>query len=451
MRKVLVIASRDYQAAVRTKAFIVSLVVMPVLMLGGIVVQTVLKDVQDTADQRVVVLDGTGGTVAKALEEAAAKRNAKEVTDPRTGKQVKPKFLVESKPVADWSPDQLSNERFELSERVRKGNLLGFVEISPDVLKPAQNRPGPAGSTRSPDSAVTYFSNRPTYLAFQHWVAGVINEEVQARRFAESGINLDRVKSMLRPVEVDAKGLVSRDAKTGRISEAGKQDRAMAVAVPAVLVMLMFMMVIIGASPLLQSVVEEKTLRIAEVLLGSVTPFQLMLGKLLGVVGVSLTLSAVYLGGAYWAAARFGVADRVSTGLLAFFVVFQVLAVLMYGSLFIAVGAACTDLRETQSLLMPVMLLLVFPMFFLGYVLQNPSSNLSVALSFFPPATPMLMMVRQSIPPGIAVWQSALGVVVLLATTLTFVWAAGRIFRVGILLQGKGARVGEMLRWVVHG
>ena len=112
----------------------------------------------------------------------------------------------------------------------------------------------------------------------------------------------------------------------------------------------MFLVVMVGATPLIQGVIEEKMQRIAEVLLGSVSPFELMAGKLLGMLGVSLTLAAVYLGGCYAALSRFGFTEYLPPDLLAWFLVFQVLAVLMYGSLFIAVGAACTDAKESQAL-----------------------------------------------------------------------------------------------------
>ncbi|HZY88882.1 MAG TPA: ABC transporter permease, partial [Gemmataceae bacterium] len=200
-----------------------------------------------------------------------------------------------------------------------------------------------------------------------------------------------------------------------------------------------------------QGVVEEKMQRIAEVLLGSVRPFQLMLGKLLGMTGVSLTMAAVYLGGALWAAHRYGFAEYVPAELLVWFFVFQTLASLMYGSLFIAIGAACTDMRETQNFLWPVMLLATMPMFVIVNVLQEPSSAVSTGLSFFPFATPSLMIARQAVPPGVPWWQPALGAAGVLLTTLLCVWAAGRVFRVGLLMQGKGARLGEVARWVFRG
>jgi ABC-type Na+ efflux pump permease subunit len=283
----------------------------------------------------------------------------------------------------------------------------------------------------------------------------VLDEYLQrtryGREFSNSAPPLEEVRRIFRPVHVASAGLIRKNARTGDLEPAAAEDRVTAVLVPALMMALMFMMVIIGASPLLQSVVEEKTLRIAEVLLGSVTPWQLMLGKLLGTVGVSLTLGLVYLAGGLWAATHFGFSERISSGMLGFFLAFQVLAVLMYGSIFIAIGAACSDLRETQSMLLPVMFVLVLPMFVLGYVIQFPNSPIATALSFFPTATPMMMTIRQGIPPGIPLWQSLVGMAVVILTTVVFVWAAGRIFRVGILMQGKGARIGEMLRWVVRG
>jgi ABC-type Na+ efflux pump permease subunit len=176
-----------------------------------------------------------------------------------------------------------------------------------------------------------------------------------------------------------------------------------------------------------------------------------MLGKLLGMTGVSLTMAAVYLGGALWAAYHYEFAEYVPAGLLVWFFVFQVLASLMYGSLFIAIGAACSDMRETQNFLWPVMFLAMLPLFVIVSVLQEPNSAVSTGLSFFPFATPSLMIARQAVPPGIAWWQPTAGAAGVLLTTLLCVWAAGRVFRIGLLMQGKGARLGEIARWVFRG
>ncbi len=139
------------------------------------------------------------------------------------------------------------------------------------------------------------------------------------------------------------------------------------------------------------------------------------------------------------------------TTTLGWFLAFMSLAILMYGSLFAAIGAAVTDLKEAQSAMLPVTLLAVMPMFVWLTVVKSPTATFSVVLSLIPPATPMLMLMRQAVPPGIALWQPLLGMALVLVTTVACVFAAGRIFRIGILMQGKGANVVQMLKWAVRG
>ena len=129
----------------------------------------------------------------------------------------------------------------------------------------------------------------------------------------------------------------------------------------------------------------------------------------------------------------------------------MVLAIFMYGSLFAAIGSACNDTKDIQSLSMPVMLPMIIPMFMIMPVLREPACAFSTWLSLFPPFTPTLMMLRLSTPAGVPLWQPAVGMAGVLLTTLFTVWAGGRIFRVGLLMQGKPPKLGEILRWAVRG
>jgi ABC-2 type transport system permease protein len=241
------------------------------------------------------------------------------------------------------------------------------------------------------------------------------------------------------------------ESSKGKIKYESQAGQVANVAAPIVMVMLMFMVTLIGTSPIAGNVVEEKQLRIAEVLLGSVTPFELMIGKLLGGAGVSLTLAAIFFGGAYYLAQSFGVSDYVSGQSIGWFFFFIVVGTFMYGSLFAAAGSACSNIKEVQSFLMPVMLLIALPMFVLGPVLQNTSGVVGTTLSFFPLSAPMVMVMRLTIPPGIAIWQPIVAGALTLAATMGLVWAAGRIFRIGILMQGKGANYAAVLRWILRG
>jgi ABC-type Na+ efflux pump permease subunit len=441
MRKVFAVARREYLAAVRTKAFVIGLVMMPLLMTGSLAAQRLFGDYRDTADKHFAVVDRTPGQwLLPAVRREVETYNEKKLKDPQTGKQVQPRFEVKEVPPRGDSPEAVDALREELSNQVRGGELMGFLEIGPAVGTDA----GP-----EEDRQVRYQSNRPTQQDFPRLAGEAVTGAVRRRHGEALGVDPGRLQELLRPVPLVSKGLSTRDA-AGKVVDASEGSRLAPVLLPFALMMLMFVGVLMGATPLMQGVVEEKMQRIAEVLLGSVRPFELMLGKLIGMTGVSLTLSAVYLGGAFWAAVHYGLADSVGVDLVAWFLVFQVLAVLMFGSLFIAVGAACTDMKETQSLLWPVMLLVTLPMFFLGNILQEPNSPVAKALSFFPFATPTLMVARLAVPPGIPAWEPAAGAAVVLATTLACVWAAGRIFRVGILLQGKGAGFVEMTRWVLR-
>ena len=174
----------------------------------------------------------------------------------------------------------------------------------------------------------------------------------------------------------------------------------------------MFFVIMTSAPQLLNSVIEEKMSKISEVLLGSITPFELMMGKLLGNAGIAMVLAALYIGGGYAVAAYYGYADVVSPPLVAgAWRLFLLLAIMLYGSLYMAVGAACNELKDAQSLMMPVMLLSMFPIFVWMAVLKSPSSPLAVGLSLFPPASPFLMLMRMALRPAPPSWQVGLSIV----------------------------------------
>jgi ABC-2 type transport system permease protein len=457
MRKILAIAIREYNAAVRTKSFLISLVVLPIMMGGGLMVQYLLKSYVDTRPRTYAVVDRSPGQqLSLVLEAAVTVRNDKEAYDPKTKELVKPIYTLERVAQSANTPEAIAEQRLELSRRVQAKEIDGFLDIGPRVLDHGPtDLASLAGLKELPtldeQQVLRYQSNRPTYDAFYQWADKVLNLAIEEARGIKAGLPPGKLSLMMRPVPLKPKGLTKQDPATGQIID-GPDDNLIAfILVPAGLIVMMFMMVMIGATPLMQGVVEEKIQRIAEVLLGSVKPFQLMCGKLLGLVGVSLTLTAVYLGGSYLTAYHYDVTHYIPLTIIAWFLLYQVLAVLMYGSLFIAIGAACTDMRETQTLMWPVMLLACIPLFVWVNVVREPNSGFALAVSLFPFATPMLMIGRQAVPPGIGLFQPILGVVLVLLTTAACVYAAGRIFRVGILLQGKGAHFGDLVKWVIRG
>ncbi len=444
MRKMIVVAVREYQAAVRTKAFVISMIAMPILMCGVLIAQTILEDKRDISDRHVAIVDHTG-ELFDAIVEASNERNEQDIKDQgiyetKNGKrkQVMPRFVIERiAPTAD-DPERV---KLNLSNRVRDGELFAFVIIEPDVITPKD------GDSRQ---SIDYHSNSPTSDDFQRWVGFPINNRIKELRFAKAGLDQEVVKKATKWMSIANLGLVSVD-KEGNITKATETNELANIFIPMGMMMLMFMIINIGATPLVHSVLEEKMQRIAEVLLGSIPPFQLMMGKLIGMVGVSLTLAVIYLFGAYFAIRHAGFEEYFPSHLVIWFVTFLALAVLMFGSVFVAIGAAVSDMKESQSALMPVMIVVAMPLFCWIFVVREPTAPLSVILSLIPPATPMLMTIRQAVPPGVPLWQPVVGIVLVLLTTIVCVFAAGRIFRVGILMQGKGANFAQMLRWVIRG
>jgi ABC-2 type transport system permease protein len=173
-----------------------------------------------------------------------------------------------------------------------------------------------------------------------------------------------------------------------------------------------------------------------------------MLGKLLGSVAVSLVLSIAYLGGSLLIARYYHYGGVLTPVMTAWFALYLLLAVLLYGSVFIAIGSAVTDMKDGQGLMTPVMLLFAMPFFVWQPILEAPEGKLATIMSFVPIATPTLMILRLSMPPGPPMWQVALSLLITILTTAAVVWMAGRIFRVGVLMQGKSASFTEMLRWL---
>jgi len=439
MRKTLIVALREYVVSVKTKAFLIGLLMMPLMMGGGFIVGAFMEGRVDTADKRIAIADYTG-RLFDTLDSANRQRNDAAIFtgEGAARKQTLPRFVLEKIDTGGTDMQRLS---LQLSDRIRKGELMAFVLIGPNVIDTNKD-PGQA--------TLNYYSNTPTYNDALGWISVVLNEQIQQLRLVGAAFDPKVVRQLTQRVAVGNLGLVKTDA-AGNIISAEETNQLANFLVPFAMMFLMFMVIMATTAPLLNSTLEEKTQRIAEVLLSSISPFELMAGKLIGIMGVSLTMAAVYLSGAYAALSRAGYVQFFPWQSIWWFVGFLSLAVLMYGSIFIAIGAAVSDMKEAQSMMTPVMLLVVSPMFVMQNVIREPGSTLSLVLSLFPPATPMLMIIRQTVPPGIPLWQPLLGVALVLLASLVCVFAAGRIFRVGILMQGKGARISEMFRWALRG
>jgi ABC-2 type transport system permease protein len=447
MVKVIAVALREYRAAVHTKAFLIGLVMMPVICAISIVVQLLVNKAENETTKKYAIVDRTG-ELRESLDRAMDRHNTFEILNVETKNREAPIYsLIHIEPSAD-DRESIVAQRLALSQRQAKGEFEGLLEIGKDVFEIL-----PPSASGAPDDRhdIRFQSDKVAERDFPRWAGRVVNSAIQERRFERQSITADDVRRIQTLVPVRQKALTKKNPRTGEIEEASEEARLVSFFLPGALVTLMFVMVLLGAVPAMQGVVEEKQQRIVEVLLGCVTPFQLMLGKLLGVIAVSLTISAVYLGGGYLVALRYGVTSTLPGDVMAWFVFFMVLAVLVYGSLFMAVGAAANDLKELQSLQMPVMMTVTLPVLLLGAVLRDPNGKVALIGSFVPFTAPMLMMARLASPAGVAAWQPIVAAFGVLVASMVCVWAAGRIFRVGLLMQGKGVHLADLARWILRG
>jgi ABC-2 type transport system permease protein len=188
-----------------------------------------------------------------------------------------------------------------------------------------------------------------------------------------------------------------------------------------------------------------------ETLLGAASPFELMTGKVLGSVGVSVTSSLFYVIAGVAAVNALGVAGLLPLTIIPWFYAYLLTDVVMLCAFAAALGACCGTPQDAQNfaivLLMPVLL----PAFMLVTVLRQPNGALATAMSLVPPFTPILMLLRQALPSGVPAWQPWVGLAGALAFAAVTVWAASRIFRVAILMQGKPPKLAEAVRWALKG
>jgi len=433
MRKTLIVAQSEFATLVRSKAFLISLVLMPVVMGVSILLLRATKNSTDNLDRTFAVVDYSG-VIAEPLAAVAGMYNASTPAAAEAGLSRKgPRFIPLIVKPDGRNPEDL---RLELSDRVRKQELFAFVELPADIVDPASG------------AQIRYYSDHPSYNALPQWLKATVNASVLNERFRRASVDRALFIRLTKQAPLEELGLFAR-AGDGRVNAAQQVDAARAYGVPLAVLMLMYITVMSSAPQLLNSVIEEKMSRISEVLIGSVTPFQLMMGKLSGGAAASVLLASIYIAGGlamaeYWG----GYASAVTPALLAWFLLFLVMSLFIFGSLFIAIGAACNDLKDSQNMMTPVMLLVMMPIFTAGSVLRAPDGTLATVLSLIPTAAPFLMMLRISLQPGPPAWQIAASVALMAGTVTLVVWAAGKIFRTGLLMQGKSATMAEMLRWV---
>jgi ABC-2 type transport system permease protein len=431
MRKVLLIIKREYIVRVRTKAFILFTVLMP-LFIGGVVVLPGRLMMRGSGTKHIVIVAADSFLANSIRSELAASRgfDADDAPAAETGKKAgKADFDVSVR----TEPSEALRQ--QLTTQVREGKLDGFAWLETD-----------AATTRK----ATYYARNASDFIQSSLVSRALRIALSQRQLTERGFSLVEAKTVLSPVTLD----------TVHIDKGGtsKSNGLGAIFLPFLLLFAIYMTVLIYGIYVMRSVIEEKSSRVVEVLLGSVTPMQLMAGKIIGVGAVGLTQIGIWtavgsiLGTGSVAMTRQIMGDsmkdaHVTTAALILFPVFFILGYATYACLYAAIGALVNSDEDAQQLQFPVTLPLVFCMVFATVIIRDPNSPLAFWLSMFPLTSPIIMFVRVSVsmPP---VWQIALSMAISVASLYGLIWLTSRIYRVGILMYGKRPGVAEIFKWI---
>lgn len=413
MNKILTVALREYRETVRTKAFLFGAIISPALILGAVLFMGWIEEKTSAGKQvrTVVVADETG------LVAAELTRPAPEPDDHPAPVRFQPRRV---------DPFDADAVRTTARQEIEQGTAFAWLLITRNVLT----------DNASVELIVKEYPDIDTWRAIRRSV----QEAVVHARLVQEGLPPDRVARLSRRPDLD---FVVPSA-----AEGARHDPFTTLMTPFALMFLLWMSVFLVGQGLMTAIVEEKGSRVMEVLLSAVSPLQLMSGKLLGQAAVGLTVLAVYLTVGYVASRHYQMEHLLSGARMGYLVLYFFLAYFFTASVLAAIGAAVNEMREAQSLMGPITFLFVIPLLLWFPINQNPNSILAVVVSFFPPATPFVMLLRLCGSEPVPLVQVVASVVVMVLATLGSLWAAAKIFRVGVLMYGKAPTPREMLRWI---
>jgi ABC-2 type transport system permease protein len=424
MHNAWLVIQREYIERIRSKAFIIMTLLMPVFMASTILIPALLSNMRSGVTRRIVLV-ANNRELAEAIKQQLIAPPITTDTQLRSRKKSEaPRFAVEI------STDTSDAERDKLRHDVSDGKIDGFLWLTDSDLA---NR------------KVVFSAKDVTDFGESIELRNAVQSALVKRQLGQKGMSEPEIESVLKPIDLDSIRI-----------EKGKEG-ASGVAVFLVsftMVMLLYVNVLVYGFAVMRSIIEEKSSRILEVLLSSVTAKQLLAGKIIGVGAVGLTQVAIWLA----IAGAFSLIGLSSTGsalanvhipvigVVAFGVYF-VLGYFLYSTMYAALGSMVNSDQEAQQVQWPAMLPIIFAIVMATPVLQHPNSQLAFWASLFPFFTPILMFVRimAETPP---LWQILLSIVLMLLTTWGLLGLSSRIYRVGILMYGKRPTLPELRKWL---
>jgi len=418
MDKLKAIIKREYLTRVRSKGFIIGTILSPLFMSSFILIPLLLGRSTAPDKYQVVALDQSG--------DALLFNRLKVALSPT--KPGQPRYEISREEIN--SQEDLESRRQALSQRVADKQLDGYFILPRDALRQEE---------------IKFYAKNATGFTNRARLEDALRNAISERRIELDGLDAQRIRNLTKGVELTV------------VNERGESDRGR-VMLAFVLVIFIYITVLLYGVTVMRGVMEEKQSRIIEVLLASVKPFDLMLGKVIGIGLVGLTqylvwavsglaLSALSAVGAI-AVAGFDM-PKVSVSLMIFFMTYYLLGYFLYAALYAMIGAIVSSEDDGQQLLLPVSMTFALSFVLSTLALGNPNGLAVTILSLIPFFGPSVMFLRIALGAAPA-WQIAASIILLVVTIIAVTWIAAKIYRVGVLMYGKRPTLPEVAKWLKY-
>ena len=421
-RKTLAIVRREYVERVRTKAFWIGTLIIPLLFLSYVAV-TIATSRKAGGERKLAVVDTTGRLYAPLVLDL----QAREAEERKKSPGAYPHWVLEQRPVTG----DLAATKEALRAGVLAKKINGYL-----VLDAATIQNGDA----------EYYSTTVSEFIAMSALERSLNRIVLREKIGARGFPADLASDLEKRI----------DLKAFKVTEKGTAEEKGAGILAAIFFLtILYATMFMYGHQVMRGVLEEKTNRIVEIIVASVRPTELMVGKIVGIGLVGLTQYFVWslvamnlsLPGI---AALITTSDmgmpRIPISMLGYFILYFILGYFLYASVYTAIAAPFNSDQEAQQLAMIPMVLIISGMAVLNGVLANPSGGIAIFFSIFPFTSPLIMFLRTAIS-EVPLWQFALSVAASVLTTFAIAWFAGRIYRVGIFMYGKKPTIPEIIRW----
>lgn len=440
-KKSMIVLKHEFLQKVKSKGYVIFTLLGPLLLSLLFVIPALLATV-DTGDKRVLSVVDSTGKFASYFEGANALEPAINLEEEFTGTPTREQQTKSAASAIQTDIDIKvvpSNTSIEtLREQIEGESITGFLVIPANVFQDT-------GASR----AILRLRNTNDFSVIQE-IEGIYAEALRNEKLKAKGVD----PQILHDIDELA------NLSVIKVSDGGESHDGGASFLAGYLTgFLMYMALLIYGSMILRSVVEEKSTRVIEVMVSSVKPFDLLVGKVLGISAAAVLQMSVWaIMMALLATVGVNIAQKMAGSnfnidippeLFIYFVVFYILGFLIYATLFAALGATADQESDVQQASLPITMLVVIPILLMTSVIQAPSSTMSTILSMVPFFAPILMMGRifSETPPF---WQIALTIVIMIATFFGALWVASRIYRTGILMYGKRFTPKEIFKWIKY-